>query len=316
MEYKSLPLELDSLSLEKGTATIAHSVYNSIDLVDDIALRGMFTKTWQERKQADGSMDIMAYVNHDDTQAFGRVLRTHDNETKAFTDVKAGTHTLGRDTLIQMDEKIIRKASFGFETKKRKFITKEKKQIRQLQEVDHLETSVLTRLSAHPSAGVVKVNKHYINTAGIMVDIKSLDQNEQAFLSSMIRSRQGDLEKIVAFSGGLDVTSDLYTTMQYWISQLNSLLGDMKSNVKYNTKSVEHNMEVKDHLENLRKFVRNTKASDGAIIDAELEIKALEEAFQFDTDDTLLITEPTSSEGDSETKQLADELILLTLKLF
>lgn len=315
MEYKSLKLELDSVNHQKGTATIAHAVYGNIDLVDDIAVKGLFTKTWQERK-GDPMYDISFYLNHDDTQAAGIVTRCHDNETKAFTDVKAGTHTLGRDVLIMMDEGIARKASFGFETIKKDYVKKEKKQIRKLLEVDHLETSVLTRISANPLAGVMRVTKQF-NPHTIALDIKQLSQTEQVFLTNMLRSRQTDLEKLVAFAGGLDVSSDLYTTTQYWISSLNSFIGDMKSQIKYNTKELALIPEIKEHLDNLRKFVRDTKASDEAIQGAELEIKSLEQALDFDTATTPLITEPGVSEsGDIETKQFAEELLLLSLKHF
>ncbi len=50
MEYKSISLEVKDLDLQKGEAIIAHSVFDSIDLVDDIARSGMFTKSWNETK--------------------------------------------------------------------------------------------------------------------------------------------------------------------------------------------------------------------------------------------------------------------------
>lgn len=321
METKSLPLEVDSLSHEKGTATIAHAVYNNLDLVGDIAYKGMFSKTWKEKTVGE-NVDISFYVNHDDTQAPGKVIRVHDNEQKAFTDVKMGTHTLGRDTLIMMDEGTIRKASFGFHT-----IVSEKKQLpnktktaRGLKEVNHLETSVLTRLSANPSAGIVKVTKQLrqIETAdgpGILIDLKSLQPEEQTFMKNMLAGSQANLEKLVAFSGGLTPESDLYTTVSYWISRLTDSMSDMKSCLKYNMKELadDGTTEVKAQIAILEKFCRNTKASDGAILEMQSEIKSLQAVLALNTEDTPLIPEPTSSEV--ELKSLSDALFILSLKI-
>lgn len=313
VEYKSLPLEIDSLSKEKGTATIAHAAYDNIDLGKDVSRKGMFDKTWKEKKSSDGSYDISFYLNHDEEQAPGKVIAVHDNKQKAFTEVKTGSHTLGRDTLIMMDEGIARKASFGFITIKSLPLKKEGKSLRELKEVDHLETSILTKISMNPLAGLVRVNKSY---DGLIMDIKSLDQSEQNFLRSMIGSHQANLEKLVNFSGTLDPTSDLYTYTQYWIGQANSSIGDMKSQMKYNCKSADSVTEVKAHLDRIKKFCRNTSASDATIVEMELEIKSLENILAFDTEDTPLITEPSSSGQGVETKQFAEELLLLTLKNF
>jgi hypothetical protein len=310
IEYKSLPLEIDSLSKEKGTAVIAHAVYNNIDLGRDIARKGMFDKTWKEKKMADG-FDISFYLNHNEDAAPGKVTRVFDNEQKAFTEVKMGTHTLGVDTLKMMDEGIARKASFGFFTMKSNPLKKEGKALRELKEVDHLESSILTKLSMNPGAGLIKVNKSFSN---LQIEFKALDQSEQNFLRSMIGAHQSNLEKLVNFSGTLDPTSDLYTYTQYWISSMNSSIGDMKSQMKYNCKSADSDVEVKAHIERLKKFVRNTSASDDTIKEMELEIKSLEQTLYLDTDDTRLIDEPLSSVEGVETKQFADELHLLTLK--
>lgn len=322
METKALPLEVDSLNHEKGTATIAHAVYNNLDLVDDIAYKGMFTKTWKEKTLAEGMVDISFYVNHDDTQAPGKVTRVHDNERKAFTDVKMGTHTLGRDTLIMLDEGTIRKASFGFHTLKseKKQLPNKGKIVRGLQEVNHLETSVLTRLSANPLAGIERVTKqlHQVQTLdgpGLLIDLKSLQPEEQTFMKNMLSGSQANLEKLVAFSGTLTPESDLYTTISYWISRLTDSMSDMKSCLKYNMKELpdDGTAEVKAQIAILEKFCRNTKASDGAILEMQAEIKSLQDSLALNTETTPLIPEPASSEV--ELKSLADGLMILSLNI-
>jgi HK97 family phage prohead protease len=323
MEYKALTLEVDDLSHDKGTAVIRHAVYDNIDLVNDVARKGMFTKTWGEKKSADGqSVDISFYVNHDDTQAPGRVIDVFDKEGKAFTKVKMGTHTLGSDTLKMLDEGTIRKASFGFHTIKAQPLPS-KKSVRQLLEVDHLETSVLTRLSANPKAGIESVKKHF---TAALIELKELQPDEQKFLQDVLGQHTDQLTKLVAFAGKLPVSSDLYTTANYWAGRINDLIGDIKCQIRWNgvrgedgkvmqVKSVEEITEVKDHLDALRKFVRNTTASDGCIIDAMGEIKSLEQILALDTADTQGdATEPAVSAD--EAKALSDEINLLLFKHF
>lgn len=324
METKSLNLEVDDLSHEKGTAVIRHAVFDNIDLVNDVARKGMFTKSWSEKKMADGDMDISFYVNHDDTQAPGRVTGAFEKDNKAFTAVKMGTHTLGSDVLKMLDEKTIRKASFGFHTIKSQPLPA-KKSVRQLLEVEHLETSVLTRLSANPKAGIESVKKHF---TGLVLDLKQLAPDEQKFLQDMLGQHTDSLAKMVDFAGRLSPQSDLYTTAQYWAGRLNDFVGDVKSQIKWNgardsdgklldLKELgdQEKAELKEHLDNLRKFVRNTKASDGCIIQAEAEIKSLEQFFAVDTAVTPPAQgEPTVSAADM--KALSDEMDLLLFKHF
>lgn len=322
MEYKALTLEVDDLSHEKGTAVIRHAVYDNIDLVSDISRKGMFTKSWAERKEGPDSFDISFYLNHDDTQPPGRVMNVFDSENKALTKVKMGTHTLGSDTLKMLDEGTIRKASFGFRTIKAKPLP-EKKQVRQLLEVDHMETSVLTRLSANPRAGIESVKKHF---TGLVLDLKQLTTDEQKFLQDMIGQHTDSLSKMVDFAGRLSPTSDLYTTAQYWAGRLNDFVADVKGQIKWNgardsdgklidLKGFDSLPELKEHLANLKKFVRNTTASDSCIEEMEAEIKSLEQLLDVDTADTHHAQgEPSVSAA--EMKALSNEMDLLLFKHF
>ena len=311
-EFKSLPLQIDDLSHEKGTATVAHAVFDNIDRVNDIARKGMFTKSWKEQKLADGEYDISFYLNHDDEKAPGRVTNVFEDSQKAYTSVKMGTHTLGADTLKMLDEKIIRNVSFGYKTIKAK--AGSTKGIRELLEVKHLETSALTKLSANPKAGVVAVTKSF---EGMVIELKTLAPDEQAFMTTMLQDHQMNLQKMTSFAAGLEPTSDLYTTANYWAGQMNDLVGTMKSNLKWNgsfdKKDLSENAELKAHLANLKKFVRNTSATDETVKALEVEIKSLEQILGINTANTQLITEPVASEADDNA--LADRLLLLTLNL-
>lgn len=166
MERKDVPFELKDMSMDKRTAVISHAVYNNIDRVEDISRKGMFSKSWQESKS-----DIAYYKNHDDDQVPGKVMDVWEDESKAYTQVYHGTHTLGNDTLIMLDEGIIRKSSFGYIVVRKEFTTVNGKKVRELKEVKHIETSVLTRMQANPLAGIESVTKAS-DIANVVTELK------------------------------------------------------------------------------------------------------------------------------------------------
>ena len=285
MEYKSLGLELKDMDMGKRTSVIAHSVYDDIDRTKDIARKGMFSKSWKENKD-----DLSFYLNHNDEQSPGLITNVFEDERKAYTEVKLGTHTLGNDTLIMMDEKIIKKASFGYIVEKKNFITVKGQRVRELKEVQHLETSVLTKLPAHNKAGIVSVTKS--------LEVKSLSEPEQAILKMLAVNTQATLEQLVQLSGTLDIKSDLYTWIGYVIERHSSMITEFRTQLRYNARELK---ELKSHLATMEKFCTNTKASDDcikSILDNIEEAKSL--ISEYDTDATRLIDEPVSSKNDEE----------------
>lgn len=168
VEKKDIVFELKDMDKGSRTAIIAHAAYNNIDRVEDISRKGMFTRSWNNSKG-----DINFYLNHNDEQAPGKVVDVFEDNNKAYTKAWLGTHTLGQDTLIMMDEGIIKKASFGYITIKSNPLSVKGKIVRELTEVEHIETSVLTKMPANPLAGVTEV-------------VKSLEQNDVKELSDRI----------------------------------------------------------------------------------------------------------------------------------
>src|SRR5690348_1746010 len=214
MEKKSIPFELKDIDKNKRTAIIAHAVYNNIDYTEDISRKGMFNKSWQESKD-----NINFYLNHNDEQAPGKVTDVYEDENEAYTKAWLGTHTLGNDVLIMMDEGVIKKASFGYVVEKKNFINVKGRQVRELKEVQHLETSVLTKMPANPKAGVRQVVKSLS-----ALEFKTLSPNEQVALKNILFGDQNVLEQLVTLSNSLDATSDLYTWINYTISQRASII--------------------------------------------------------------------------------------------
>ena len=153
MEQKYLQLELKDINPGSRTAVLAHAVYNVIDRVGDISRKGMFTKSWNEYK----AIDFL--FNHKADQIPGSVQRVWEDEQKAYTEVKFGNWQLGNDVMEMADAGVLRGASFGYIAQKKNFITVKGRRVRELKEVLHGETSLLTELPANPLAGVVSVTK-------------------------------------------------------------------------------------------------------------------------------------------------------------
>lgn len=157
-------LEVKDLDTSKRTAIIKHAAYDNIDRTKDISRKGMFNKSWSESKS-----DISLYLNHDGKMAPGKVLDVYEDNQFAYTKAWFGTHTLGNDVLTMLDEGIIKQASFGYQATQSKMIEVKGERIRELKEVRHHETSVLTVLSANPKAGIGNVVKSFEGMTAIEV---------------------------------------------------------------------------------------------------------------------------------------------------
>lgn len=260
MERKALQLELKDLSKEKRTATIAHAVYDNIDRTGDISRKGMFNASWAESKS-----DISFYLNHDDEKVPGKVLDVYEDEKKAYTNVYLGNHTLGNDTLIMMDEGVIKSASFGYITVKKEMKQHNGRSIRELKEVKHNETSVLTKLPANPLAGVISVTKSLFPAK----ESKSLTQSEFDMLKILAAHDQENLTMLINLSARLDSSSDLYNWILWQISRRADVMGSIRSQLQYNAGELK---EFNQHIEIMEKFVRDTKASDDCIKSVQSQI--------------------------------------------
>lgn len=204
VEYKSLDLELTEMNKERRTAIIAHAVYDNIDRVGDISRKGMFNKSWKETKAS----DIIFDIDHDKKMQPGRVIETFENEKKAYTKVSFGTHTLGNDTMLMMDEGIIRGASFEFITEKKGFVEVKGRKVRELKEVRHLATTVTLSLPpVNPLAGVESVTKS-MTVDLIMAEFKSHVEK----LESFCRNTSASDDCIINILGELKAARELISS--------------------------------------------------------------------------------------------------------
>lgn len=295
MERKSIGFEVKDFSKGKRTAVIAHAVYNNIDRVGDISVKGMFSSSW---KRGD---DVSFYFNHDDNQSPGKVLRTFEDEEKAYTEVEFGPFTLGNDVLEMVDfGGVIKGASFGYETEKKEFISKSGRNIRRLLQVKHFETSLLTKLPANPLAGVVSYNKS--------VETKKLTDTERQALIDIAMNDQSTLETLINLSGKMSISDDLYDWVTWTISRRAESMSSVRSQLRYNSEQVK---SIKAHVDVLERFTRNTTASDDCIKSLQQTIHEYKSILSaHDTVSTPLITD-----GDTSVKEFSNALHLLTLKI-
>lgn len=305
MERKSVPFELKDIDKGKRIAVIAHAVYNNIDRVDDISRKGMFTKSWNESKD-----DIAFYLNHNDEQAPGKVVDVYEDQNNAYTKAWLGTHTLGNDTLIMMDEGVIKNASFGYIVEKSNRLVKDGRNLRELTEVKHLETSVLTKIPANPKAGVRQIQKTLKQ-----IELKQLTAGEQKVLKAVLSNDQDSLAQLITLSNSIDQTSDLYTTVLYFIQCRIGCIGDLRGQIKYNgvddgdgtdsedmaDMSMDSMKSLKEYNQTLEKFIHNTKASDECIKSIQSEHDQVKQFIsKYDTASTRLATEPVASKNEND----------------
>lgn len=295
MERKALSLELKDLDTGKRTAVIAHAVYNNIDRVKDISSKGMFAKSWRENK----SIDFL--FNHADGDVIGNVKDVYEDESKAYTVVGFGNWTLGNDVLEMAEAKVLKGASFGYETIQKEFKTVGSQRVRVLKEVKHFETSLLTVLPANPLAGIITLTK--------ALEEKQLTADEKATLMAIVQNDQLTLERLVQLSAIADISDDLYTWVAWNISRRAELLGSIRAELRY---SASQARQLKQHIDVMERFCRESKASDECIKSVLNDIQDSKMILsQYDTALTQVAPEPGASRNDSFHKQL----LLLNAKM-
>ena len=311
LEYKSTPLNLTDISIEKKTVVFAHATYDNIDRLGDISRAGMFTKSWNENKA-----DVKFYENHEPTKPLGIILDLWEDKAQAYTNGKFANTTRGNDMLELVDMKVVTDASFGFKAIKAPTITIKGRKVRELKEVYHGESTLVNGLTpVNPLSGVKLVNKAMNNLASL--ELKSLTDTEQAFLIKVISAGTNLIRSALDLSDGMDPQSDLYTWIMYFIQSNSSWISDARSNLRWGTKAVEQSLiDMKAHAENMDRFVRNAKASDECIEQVTAELKAANHIISlYDTATTHEIDEPGASErGNANQSQVLAALKLLNLK--
>lgn len=153
LEYKSTIFEVKDINKGERSAVIAFATYNNVDRTKDVLRKGSFNRSWTNKA------DIRLFLNHDPNLVPGKPMDFWEDDSHAYTKAFFGTHTLGEDTLKMLDEGVITDSSFGFKTVKANKIEVKGEAVRELKEIQHFETSVLTHWGANPLSKVQLVTK-------------------------------------------------------------------------------------------------------------------------------------------------------------
>jgi len=271
------------VDLEKRQVVTAFATYGSKDRDGDIANKGMFTKSWKE------FTDVRVFENHDKTKAPGKIDELWDDDKQAYAKIKMGRHTLGNDTLLQIQDEIIKDSSYLFVPQKGKDLGSGNYSYT---EVFHKEVSVLTHWGAHPESKIKAVAKAAGDFTLAPEILKELSSDEVVYLKNFIAAYNSNLQDLVTFSQGLNENSDLWV----WVNDMISRVSDQISNFKYKImwygpKQKSENDELINRLTKLKSFCSNSKASDECIQNILKEANEIE---------TLLSGQPVSTQSSTE----------------
>jgi HK97 family phage prohead protease len=282
--YKSASGSYKDVDLNKREALINFATYGSKDRDGDIANQGMFTKSWQE------FTDVRLFYNHDKLKAPGVIVKMWDDAKGATAHVKFSRSTLGNDTLLEIQDEVLKDSSYLFIPQKAKQLGNG---AYSYQEVFHKEVSVLTHWGAHPESKIKAVAKSADIVLGEEV-MKELNSDEVQYIKNYISSANSNLQNLVSFASGLQPESDLYTWVNRVISQESERISDFKYYLKYySPKQKSENDEALSRLAVLKSFIRNTTASDDSIQ------KAMKEAEHIET----LLSSPGSTQSSQQSTQ-------------
>lgn len=111
LQFKDNNLLLKDIDLSKRTVTGYFAAFNNVDSDGDIILPGAFKKTLKENKER-----IQHLLQHNITHPIAKIMSLgEDQKGLLFTSLMSES-TLGNDTLIQLQEGILREHSIGFST--------------------------------------------------------------------------------------------------------------------------------------------------------------------------------------------------------
>lgn len=300
--YKAAKAVMKDVDLEKREVVTGFATYGTRDRDKDRANQGMFTKSWQEFK------DVRVFENHDKTKAPGKIQKLWDDKEGAYAHVKMGRHTLGNDTLLQIQDEIITDSSYLFVPQKGKAFADGGYDYT---EVFHKEVSFLTHWGSHPESKIKAVAKSADEITLSPDVLKELTNDEVNYLKNFISAYNGNLQSLVTFGLGLNENSDLYV----WVNEMISRVSDNISNFKYKImwygpKQKSENDELMNRLAKLKSFCTNSTASDDCIQNVLKEAEQIEVLLSEQTEST-----QSSRQSTLEQQKGANDSNLLQLQL-
>lgn len=123
------------------------SVFDNVDVVNDIVIKGAFAKTLQESKR------VKVLWQHDPHQPIGKPVAMSEDSRGLHVKAKISNTSLGRDVVQLIKDGVIDELSIGFNTIKDEFDTKGRRLIK---EVKLWEFSPVT-FAANEQAGIAGI---------------------------------------------------------------------------------------------------------------------------------------------------------------
>lgn len=194
-------LQIKGIDLNKNTVEGYLSAWDVVDSDGDMLMRGAFQKSIQERGPKSTSNRKIAFLRgHNVDKPVGKFMELYEDEKGLAYVAKMSESTLGRDTLILMQEGILNEHSIGYLRIRDKEINKG--DYTEVKEVRLMEGSVLT---------------FGANSETPIVSVKSEDKPE---LIKSLGDRMSKLAKMVRKGEGL--TDETFTLLEIELLQLKS----------------------------------------------------------------------------------------------
>lgn len=113
---KSTSLSFKDVDTAKGIVTGYFSAFDIKDSDGDIIRKGAFAKSISERGPKSSQPRIKHLLDHNTTKAIGKLLELEEDGTGLRYTSQLGSHTLGKDALLMIQDGIITEHSIGFKT--------------------------------------------------------------------------------------------------------------------------------------------------------------------------------------------------------
>lgn len=160
MLTKAIQGGIKDVDLSKQIVKVAIAAYGNIDAYGDIIEQGAFSKTIQENGP-NGKGRIRHFKNHDFYMAVGSPVEFYDEDNRLIMVSKLASTTLGKDTLIEYQEGLIKEHSIGYGVVKSEDERDEqgKRTVTRLKEIMLWEGSSLTGWGANPNTPFLGVKQ-------------------------------------------------------------------------------------------------------------------------------------------------------------
>lgn len=180
MLTKGYDFGFKDIDTKQGIVTGYFANFGSIDSDGDRIIPGAFAKTIRENGP-EGTQLIKHLLDHNKTQAIGKITVLKEDSIGLYYESKAGRHTLGRDFLMMAEDGILNQHSFGYRIIKQN----KKSDANDLTELAMFEGSSVQFLGANrntPVTGVKSFENIIDNIDALEKALKNGKYSDESFM--------------------------------------------------------------------------------------------------------------------------------------